>query len=100
MPESARPTMSSWKAALVRTSMPTVGSSMTRMSQSAASHLARLTFCWLPPESCPASCIGPEIRMPSWSRYRLTRSRSFLPRTSPALDSRRHTVTDTLRAIV
>ena len=29
--------------------MPTVGSSMMRTFTPAASHLARLTFCWLPP---------------------------------------------------
>lgn len=29
--------------------MPTVGSSMMSTSTPAVSHLARLTFCWLPP---------------------------------------------------
>ena len=32
-------------------SMPDVGSSSTRISGSAESHLAMTTFCWLPPES-------------------------------------------------
>ena len=40
----------------VLTSMPTVGSSMIRIEVSAASHLARLTFCWLPPERLPTCC--------------------------------------------
>ena len=38
---------------MVRTSMPTVGSSMIRILAEAASHLARLTFCWLPPLRLP-----------------------------------------------
>jgi hypothetical protein len=38
-------------------SMPTVGSSMIRMSTLAASHLASDTFCWLPPERLPTGLL-------------------------------------------
>ena len=44
-PSRAMPAISSWISTLVLTSMPTVGSSMTRMSVRAASHFAIETFC-------------------------------------------------------
>ena len=46
---AARSQISRWICSLAPMSTPTVGSSMMRMSQSAASHLAMQTFCWLPP---------------------------------------------------
>ena len=78
----------------MRTSMPTVGSSMMRTSQSAASHLARLTFCWLPPESWPA-CWSGEASPDAQPIGVLVDQATARPgrRTSPSRASRRHTVT-------
>ena len=40
-----------WISIFVPTSIPRVGSSKIRYSGCVSSHLARITFCWLPPES-------------------------------------------------
>ena len=50
MPRPARSERSRCTSAFVPTSMPRVGSSTMRSFGSVASHLARTTFCWLPPE--------------------------------------------------
>ena len=42
-------TISRWTSSLAPTSMPWVGSSRIRIRERAISHLARTTFCWLPP---------------------------------------------------
>jgi len=49
-PSPASPDISRWTSALVPTSMPRVGSSTISTLGVMASHLARTTFCWLPPE--------------------------------------------------
>ena len=45
-------------SALVPTSTPCVGSSRIRIRGSAASHFARTTFCWFPPERLRTTCAG------------------------------------------
>ena len=47
-----------------------VGSSNTNTSASAASHLARTTFCWLPPLSEPATRSSPAVLTRSRSHHR------------------------------
>ena len=51
MPSAASCESSRCTSALVPTSMPRVGSSTISTRGSVDSHLARTTFCWLPPES-------------------------------------------------
>ena len=46
------------------TSTAWVGSCSTRRSGSTESHLAKRTFCWLPPESSLTSVRGERVRMP------------------------------------
>ncbi len=55
-PRSARSAMIRWTSALAATSMPRVGSSSTRMRGLVASHFARTTFCWFPPERSLTAC--------------------------------------------
>ena len=50
-PRVARVEMRRCTSDLVPTSMPRVGSSTMRILGSVASHFARTTFCWFPPES-------------------------------------------------
>ena len=57
-----------WISVFVPMSMPRVGSSRIRKSQFVASHRARMTFCWLPPDSC----------LTSVSRLAVLISRSFM----------------------
>ena len=57
--------MTWWISYLVRMSMPTVGSSMKRISGLAASHLPRLTFCLLPPLRLPTGLATVGVRMSS-----------------------------------
>ena len=45
--------MSAWTSALAPTSMPRVGSSKISTAGFMSSHLASITFCWLPPERSP-----------------------------------------------
>ena len=52
LPSSASFRTSFWISVLVPISIPRVGSSRIRKSGFVASHLARITFCWFPPESC------------------------------------------------
>ena len=51
MPSSASFSTSFWISVLVPTSMPRVGSSRIRYCGCVSSQRARITFCWLPPES-------------------------------------------------
>ena len=51
MPSSASFSTSFWISSLVPTSMPRVGSSRIRYCGCVSSQRARMTFCWLPPES-------------------------------------------------
>ena len=53
-PRSAKSRISAWICALAATSTPCVGSSSSSTPTSRASHLARITFCWLPPDSAAA----------------------------------------------
>ena len=48
------------------TSTPLVGSSMKRISGSAVSHLPKITFCWLPPESWKSFVSMEGALMRSW----------------------------------
>lgn len=50
MPSAASSRMRSWMAALAPTSTPLVGSSNSSTSGASVIHLARTTFCWLPPD--------------------------------------------------
>jgi len=45
--------------------MPWVGSSSSRIATFEASHFARMTFCWLPPERERAIASGSAGRMSS-----------------------------------
>src|SRR5882757_6566758 len=69
------------------TSTPLVGSSSTSTSGSAASHLARQTFCWLPPDSVLVGVLGPPL---IWNRPISSSAcaRSAPRRSTPALASR------------
>ena len=51
MPCAARSEIMPWTSAFDCTSIPCVGSSRIRSVGAVASHFARTTFCWLPPES-------------------------------------------------
>ena len=53
MPSSARRRMTANISPLAPTSMPRVGSSISRTRGRRCSHLATTSFCWLPPESVP-----------------------------------------------
>ncbi len=48
-PSLARSSTRAWMAALAPTSTPRVGSSTIKSLPPRASHLAKTTFCWLPP---------------------------------------------------
>lgn len=52
MPTPRRASVDSrrWTSAFVPMSMPRVGSSTMRILGSVASHFARTTFCWFPPD--------------------------------------------------
>ena len=66
LPCAANASISLWISAFAPTSMPRVGSSKKRMSQSRSSHFAITTFCWLPPDSSLTGCATEGVRMPSW----------------------------------
>src|SRR5271155_4355172 len=67
VPSSASRRNSSWMYALVLMSMPTEGSSTMRILTPAASHLATLIFCWLPPDRLPTICASEGVRTSSWA---------------------------------
>jgi len=73
----ARSQISWWIASLAPTSTPIVGSSTISVSQPVASHLAMLTFCWLPPDSLPTGCSMLVARTSTASMYSRATSRSF-----------------------
>ncbi|OPZ66869.1 MAG: hypothetical protein BWY81_01616 [Firmicutes bacterium ADurb.Bin467] len=56
-------------SAFAPTSMPRVGSSRMRTSGSVAIQRARITFCWLPPESSPTFFSASGVAMPSILMY-------------------------------
>ena len=69
-PRAARSRISVKISALVPTSTPRVGSKNSRIRASVASSLASTTFCWLPPDSVPASC-SVELDLDLQLRHRL-----------------------------
>ena len=67
-PARASSPTSSWTSALAPTSMPRVGSSKISTAGLVSSHLASITFCWLPPERSPTGVINDGVRMFKRSR--------------------------------
>ena len=66
-PRLAKSRISAWICALAATSTPCVGSSSSSTPTLRASHLARITFCWLPPDSAAARSDASRGRMSSSS---------------------------------
>ena len=66
-PRAAKSRISAWICALAATSTPCVGSSSSSTPTLRASHLARMTFCWLPPDSAAAGSAALRGRMSSSS---------------------------------
>ena len=54
-PDAASSEMIRWTSTLAPMSMPRVGSSRMSTVGPDASHLARTTFCWFPPDSAPTN---------------------------------------------
>ena len=75
LPRAARSRTSAMISAFEPMSTPPVGSSSTKMSGSALSHLPITTFCWLPPESVrtAASREAVLMRRPSICRSAASR---------------------------
>ena len=72
--------------ALAPTSTPRVGSSISRMSQSAVSHLPMEIFCWLPPERLFTICRGLGVLI---SRARISSEALSISRRGASRRSRR-----------
>ena len=67
-PARASSPTSSWTSALAPTSMPRVGSSRISTDGFTSSHLASITFCWLPPDRLATGVASDDALMPSRSR--------------------------------
>ena len=94
-PDAASSEMIRWTSTLAPMSMPRVGSSRMSTRGSVASHFARTTFCWLPPDRAPTSWSTPVARIRSWSTYRAPSARSSRsldeqPRKQPPEDRQAH----------
>ena len=63
-------------SAFVPTSMPRVGSFRMITFGAISSHFARITFCWLPPDSVPAKASPLRVLIASLSIHFFTVSRS------------------------
>ena len=66
-PDAASSEMIRWTSTLAPMSIPRVGSSRIRILGFEASHLARTTFCWLPPGQGPHQLVDaghPDVELP------------------------------------
>ena len=64
-PARASSPISSCTSALAPTSMPRVGSSRISTVGCTSSHLASITFCWLPPDRLPTGVASVGVLIPS-----------------------------------
>src|SRR6185312_400928 len=83
-PSAANCESSRCTSALVPTSMPRVGSSTISTLGLVASHLARTTFCWLPPDKVPTRSDSRAYFTWSLAAQSTARSRSARRLTNPA----------------
>ena len=81
-PAAAVERMSACISSLAPTSTPRVGSSSRNTDGCASSHLANTTFCWLPPDSEPASWSTERLWIRNPRTCSRARSRSAPARTT------------------
>src|ERR1700761_6067295 len=74
-----------WTSALVPTSMPLVGSSTMSTAGLGPSHLARTTFCWLPPDSMATGSVSRPYLILSLAAQSAAMARSALALMRPPL---------------